>query len=425
LREPLTSRFRSLAHVIALFAASAALTGGMARVPSAHLAVGKIAATAWPYLPGSSLPLRVDGFAPPYHAALLGPGRLSPDGVYEIPQEALDGSALLVAGNTHGLAATSLRIATPPRVSRPFLVVASYDDGVIFHDAEDFSVLGVLATGGTPSDAAIDALGRIAATDTQGSALTLATISPWTVLHIGGVALGDEVAIDPSTHAIFVTDRDVDGSGALTRVNPDGAVTRVVTGATAEGLAIDDARHVVYVANANDGTVAEVDALSMRLIRRFKAIERVFSLALSPDGTRLYAISNQSAGSPFAAPGRAVAIALQSPTPHIVARSADLAFPLGAALDSQSQTLFVTDEASALVDVLDAQTLRPKHAPLATCATPWKPAYDAVSARLYVPCAGAAAIDVFDVRTLRRSANAPFTTGTYPLAVAVWHPRQA
>src|SRR5580704_2149045 len=150
LREPLTSRFRSLAHVIALFAASAALTGGMARVPSAHLAVGKIAATAWPYLPGSSLPLRVDGFAAPYHAALLGPGRLSPDGVYEIPQEALDGSALLVAGNTHGLAATSLRIATPPRISRPFLVVASYDDGVIFHDAEDFSVLGVLATGGTP-----------------------------------------------------------------------------------------------------------------------------------------------------------------------------------------------------------------------------------------------------------------------------------
>jgi DNA-binding beta-propeller fold protein YncE len=397
----------------------------MTRVPSVHLATGKIAATAWPYLPGSSLPLRVDGFAAPYHAALLGPGRLSPDGVYEIPQEVLDGSALLVAGNTYGLAATSLRIAAPPRVSRPLLVVASYDDGLVFHDAEDFSVLGVLATGGAPSDAAIDALGRVAATDTQGSTLTLATISPWSVLHVGGVALGDEVAIDAVTHAIFITDRDVDGNGALTRVTPDGTVTRVVTGATAEGLAIDDSRHIVYVANANDGTVAEVDALSMRLVRRFKAIDRVFSLALSPDGTRLYAISNQSAGSPFAAPGRAVAIALQSAAPRVVARSADLAFPLGAALDWQAQTLFVTDEAAAHVDVLDAQTLRPKHAPLATCAIPWKPAFDAAGGRLYVPCAGAAAIDVFDVRTLRRRANAPFTTGTYPLAVAVWRPRQA
>ena len=416
---------RPLVRALALVFASVAIVGMMARVPSAHLAAGKIAATDWPYLPGSSLPLRVDGFAAPYHATLLGPGHLSPDGTYEIPQEALAGNALLVAGNTYGLAAANLRIAAPPSISHPFLVVASYDDGLVFHGLQRFPVLGVLATGGAPSDAAIDALGRIAATDTQGTTLTLATLSPWSVLHVGGVTLGDEVAIDPATHAIFVTDRDVDGSGALTRVNPDGSVARVVTGTTAEGLAIDDVRHVVYVANANDGTVAEVDALSMRLVRRFQAIQRVFSLALSPDGSRLYAISNQSAGSPFAAPGRAIAIDVRAVAPRVVERSADLSFPLGVALDWQSQTLFVTDEAAAHVDVLDAATLRPKHAPLPTCATPWKPAYDARGARLYVPCAGAAAVDVFDARTLRRSANAPFATGAYPLAVAVWHPRQA
>lgn len=405
----------------ALLIASLALAGGMPRTPSPRIASGKIAATAWPYLPGSTLPLRIDGFAAPYHAAVLGPGILSPDGVYEIPQRALPGTALLVAGNTHGLAAANLRIGAPPRATQPFLVVASYDDGVVFHNADDFSVLGVLATGGPPSDATIDPLGRIVATDTQGSALTLAILSPWAVLHVAGVALGNNVAVDPATHAIFVTNRDLAGSGALTRVSVDGSVAHTATGATPEGLAVDAARHIVYVANTNDGTVAAVDTHSMRVVRRFGAVPRVFSLALTPGGSRLYAISNQSESSPFAAPGAAVAIELGT-RPHVVARSARLVFPVGAALDPASHTLFVTDEQLGEVYVLDAATLRAKHAPLTTCSIPWKPFFDAISTRLYVPCAGADAVDVFDARTLRRVPHAPFATGGYPLAVAAWHP---
>lgn len=406
----------------ALLLAWLAFAGSVPRTSCPRIAAGKIAATAWPYLPGSTLPLRVDGFGAPYHAAVLGPGMLSPDGVYEIPQRALPGSALLVAGNAHGLAATNLRIGTPPDAAHPFLLVASYDVGVVFHAATDFSVLGVLATGGAPSDAAVDSLGRIVSTDTQGSALTLATLSPWAVLHVRGVALGDNVVIDPATHAIFVTNRDIDGSGALTRVSVDGSVSRVATGATPEGLAVDAGRHIVYVANTNDGTVVAVDTRSMRIVRRFGAVPRVFALALSPDGTRLYAISNQSEGSPFAAPGGAVAIELATAVPHIVARSARLAFPVGTAFDPTSHTLFVTDEQLGEIYVLDAATLRPKHAPLATCRIPWKPFYDERGTRLYVPCAGADAVDVFDTHTLRRSPHAPFATGGYPLAVAVWHP---
>jgi hypothetical protein len=42
-----------------------------------------------------------------------------------------------------------------------------------------------------------------------------------------------------------------------------------------------------------------------------------------------------------------------------------------------------------------------------------------------VPCAGADAVDAFDTRTLRRAAHAPFATGGYPLAVAVWHPQSS
>lgn len=414
---------KAIRNLAVLLLALPALAASVARAPSAHLATGKIAAVAWPYLPGSIIPLRIDGFDAPYHATLLGPGRLLPNGAYQIPDGAFSGSALLVAGNTAGLAATNLRIGTPPHAGHSFLVVASYDDGLVFHNA-DFSVLGVLATGGTPSDTAIDGLGRIAVTDTQGSALTVARLSPWSVARINGVTLGDELAIDATTHAIFVTDRDADGSGGLTRVSLDGTVTRVATGSTAEGLAVDERRQLVYVANANDGTIAVVDAQSMRVVRRFRAVSRIFSLALSNDGRRLYGISNQSAGSPFAAPGSAVAISLDGRLPRVITRSGDLVFPIGATLDSTSRTLFVTDEELGLVYVLDAATLRPKHAPLLTCSTPWKPLFDGVDQRLYIPCAGANAIDVFDGRTLHRIPRAPFATGSYPLAVAVWHPNK-
>ena len=401
-----------------------ALAAASARAPGIRVASGTIAGANWPYLPGSLFPLRVNGFAPPYDTELLGPGRLLPGATYAVPQNARPGSAVLVAGNAAGLAAATLRIAAPPSPARPFLVVASYDDGLFFHDLRSFSVLGALATGGVPSDVAMDAAGRVATTDTQGSALTLVTLAPWNVARAGNVPLGDEIAVDGPLRALFVTNRDTNGGGALTRVGASGGVTRVGTGETAEGVAVDERRQLVYVANANDGTVAQVDARTMRIRKRFPAVARIFSLALSPDGARLYGVSNQSAGSPFAAPGAVVAIALADGRPHVVRRSAPLAFPLGIAIDATGERLFVTDEELGRIYVLDARTLRPIREPLETCATPWKPTLDARDGRLYVPCARADEVDAFDVRTMQRVAHAPFATGGYPLAVAVWHPRE-
>ena len=411
---------RSLAALIP------ALFGLAATVPKSvvpRLAVGRIAASAWPYFPGSIIPVRVDGFPVPYRVALVGPGTLLDGGLYEVPGDAQPGIATLIAGNAHGLAERSVRIGTPPPDDRGLVAVASYDEGIVFHDARSFAVIGLLGTVGAPSDAAFDASGRIAITDTQGSTLTLATLVPWNVAHVSGVALGDEIAIDAARRAIFVTNRDLNGSGALTRIDRNGQTAQVITGQTAEGLAIDDRHGLVYVANVNDGTVAAVDAQSMRVVRRIPAVARVFSLALSPDGKKLYGVSNQSAGSPFAAPGSAVAIALD-PRPRIVARSAHLTFPIGAALDPARATLYVTDESLDQIDVLDARTLRPRRPPVPTCRTPWKPTLDARTNRLYVPCARADLVDVFDVPTMRRVAGAPFATGGYPLAVTVWHARR-
>ena len=89
-------------------------------------------------------------------------------------------------------------------------------------------------------------------------------------------------------------------------------------------------------------------------------------------------------------------------------------------MDAATGRLFVTDEESDAVDVLDARTLHPVSPALATCRTPWKPTID--GRRLYIACARADAIDVVDLTTLHRVPGAPFATAGYPLAVTVWHP---
>lgn len=414
-------RFAAVAVLAAL--AFAVLTGSAERPVRTRVAAGKISVSNWPYLPGSALPVRAEGIPVPYHVALVGEGSLDAAGTYLIGDAAQPGTATLVAGNALGIAARTVHIASPPPVRRDVIAVASYEDGLVFHDAGTFSVLGILAIAGAPGDAAFDSSGQVGVIDTQGNTLTLAGLNPWSVERIPNVPFGDELAIDESSDNTFVTNRDVGGSGGLTRVTPDGRTTTVKTGETAEGLAIDEARHLVYVANANDGTVAVVDSRSMRVTKRFAAVDRVFSLALSGDGKVLYAVSNQSTSSPFGAPGSVVAIAVDAKRPHVVARSANLTFPLGIALDRANATLFVTDEATDAVDVLNAKTLRDRRLPVATCRTPWKPLLDDRSQLLYVPCARADRIDVLDARTLRRVHGAPFQTGGYPLAVTVWHAR--
>ncbi len=413
---------RTLRTIVLLAVASSTLSGAVARTAAPHLATATITLSRWPYLPGSLLPLNIEGLAAPYHLEVLGPGRVLPPNTYELSDAQGAGSALLVAGNGSALASKRLRIGSAPRGDRPLVLVACYEDGLVLHHGGSLAVAGVLGTGGAPSDVAVDRLGRAAVTDTQGSDLTMLRLLPWSVSRIAGVIAGDDVAVDATTGSFFVTDREWNGSGALTRIGADGSVARVVTGDTAEGLAVDEHRQIVYVANTNDGTIAFVDARSLQILRRFPAVARVFSLALSRDGTRLYATSNEAADSPFGKAGRVIAIALGRQSPRIIARSGSLVFPVGIALDERTQTLFVSDEERNEIDVLDAATLRPRHDPLPTCAIPWKLTFDGPSDRLYVPCAGDNAIDVLDARTLHRIAGAPFATGGYPLAIAIWRP---
>ncbi|HEY9085957.1 MAG TPA: hypothetical protein VIN40_08510 [Candidatus Tyrphobacter sp.] len=379
-----------------------------------RMAVARFATRAFSLLPASRVALRLIGIAAPERVAVVGVGSIR-NGEYVVPSNARPGSATLVAADANALAVRRFRIVAPPRL--PVIAVAAYDDGIVFHDPRTFASLGTLATGGSPSDVTMEWNGSFAATDTDGGSVTIVAFEPWSVRAISGVSFGDELLADAPLHALFVTERDLDGKGGLARVDERG-VTTVVTGTTAEGIALDRRRQRVFVADSNDGSVAIVDARRMRVLARVTGIPRAFSLALSPDGLRLYAVSNQGRTTIFGAPGRVTAIALGG-QPHVLARSPDLTFPVGVALDAAAGRLFVTDEEANAVDVLDARTLRPRRRPISTCAIPWKPTLDSRARRLYVPCAGSDEVDVIDARTLSRVHGAPFHTGGYPLAVSV------
>lgn len=381
-------------------------------------AVGTIAAAPYPYLPGSAIALRVNGIAPPFSWFTTGGARQASE---FMPSGAPGSQSTVVASSPHGIAAHTFVLAAPPAKDEAFLAVASYDDGVVIHDAQPpFAVRSVLGIGGAPADVAIGPGGILASADTDGTTATIATLSPWSVRSIPGVVFADELAFDERTGALFVTDRDIDGPGAITRIAPDGTTERRILGLTSEGLAIDERRQLVYVANVNDGTISVIDASTLVERRRFPAAGRVFSLALSNDGTRLYAVSNQSLDSPFARPGSVTLFRMRDGRPVRKARSGPLLFPIGVALDPSHRRIFVTDESGDLVYVLDANTLEPVHEPLRTCSVPWKPTVSRT--RLWIPCARSNSVDVFDLRTLARVGGAPFATGGYPLGVAIYHP---
>lgn len=369
-----------------------------------------------PFISGSRLDLSSSAVAAPVSYSLFGPGTL--DGNHFVAPDVDSTTATTLIGAIRGaLAYRTLDIVPAPAPKRALLAVATYENGVALHDARTFKLIGYAAIGGPPGDVAFDAAGNIFAPDTDGTRLTQFSRSPWSARSIDGVASGNEVAVDNRSGAVFVSDRDVNGKGALTRIARDGSVTRVVTGDTAEGLAIDSARGLVYVGNVNDSSVAEVDARSMKVLRKIRSVDRTFGMALDAKARRLFVVSNNSPGMRRGG-GYVAAIDVGKTNAPIVARSANLKFPLGAALDKASYRLFVTDEAADLVYVLDSRTLRAAHAPLPTCRTPWRPLVSA--GRLYVPCARGNQVDVYDLQSLKRAAGAPFATGGFPLGVAAW-----
>lgn len=369
-----------------------------------------------PYVSGSRLALSATGVEGRVAYSVLGAGAVE-SGAFVAPIVSQKTNATIIASAHGAVALKNVAVVPPPRPAQPLLAVASYKEGIALHDPRTFALIGYVPIGGAPGDVAFDAHGAIVAPDTDSDALTTIDRVPWSLRVAHNVPLGNEVAVDPSTGNVFVSNRDLGGRGALTRISPAGDIAHVDTGETAEGLAVDSARHIVYVGNVNDDSVAVVDARSMRVLRKIKSVPRTFGIALDEKAKRLFVVSNTSPSMPQGS-GYVAAIDLSVAAPHIVRRSTRMTFPIGVAVDDRTARVFVTDEVTDAVYVYSAKTLRAVHAPIATCDTPWRPRI--FGGRLYVPCADADKVDVFDLHTLRRIAGAPFHTGGFPLSVALW-----
>jgi len=410
-------RFLAAARHLGCAACAFALPlAGPSALPTSHGSIS-IAAPHGPLLPGARFPIVTDSGAERTKLVLVGPGRLE-GAIYVAPERvAAPATATVVAGTREAAGSLVLHLAAWPATD-DLLAVATYDDGLALHRASDGKLLGLM-----PLEGGVDDVAQAGATlvAPSSSAPTLWTIdlSTGASRRTDGVPTGNEVRA--SRGDVYVTNRDVDGGGALTRVRA-GIPTRIATGDTAEGLAIDAGGVDGYVANVNDATVADVDLAQMRVRRRFRVAERPFSVVLDAPERRIDVVSNvpQTLTRPG---GRVEAVDLNSG--KVTQRSAHFRFPIGAALDARRGRLFVTDEAAGVVAVLDARTLRPTHSPLRACAVPWRPAVDSVRDRLYVPCARSNAIAAFDLRSLAPLAGSPFRTGGYPLAVTAVRPEAA
>lgn len=375
-----------------------------------------ITTNAGPYIAGSAIAVGISGIYGRPALSVVGPGAIQ-NGIYQTPELTRPSRATLIAATPFDVALRELQIVPPPAAGQDVIAVATYGSGIALHRRSDFALIGIIATDSPPGDVAISSAGSIYAPLTDATTMLAIARSPWKVSPVAGVPLGNEVVVDNSSGAIFVSNRDIGGKGGLTRILGS-HVQRIDTGITAEGLALDERAHRVYVGNVNDGTVLEVDTRTFLPLRRIKSVQRTFGLALDESGRNLFAVSNQNPqmrrGGGFVA-----RIDLSGMAGRIAARSPNIPFPVGVAYDAKTSRVFATDEDNGTVYVLDAVTLAQRHRPLAACGLPWRPRVDAVARRLYVPCARANKVAVFDLQSLRQIRGSPFATGNYPLGVAI------
>ncbi len=278
----------------ALAAAAALVLLGTAAHRTRHVTGSfKLSIPSGPFISGSRLPISASGVSGALTLSLIGPGKIE-HGEFIAPLVDRATTTTLIAAARAALATATITVVPPPAKGRALIAVAAYESGIALHDPKTFALIGYMPIGGPPGDVAFSNSGALFTPDTDGDTLTRVERSPWDMSTVDGVAAGNEVAIEQRTGNVFVSNRDVNGSGALTRIAPDGTVTRVSTGDTAEGLAIDSARGSVYVGNVNDATVAQIDAGSMTVTRKIRSVDRTFGIALDDRRRRLYVVSNTS-----------------------------------------------------------------------------------------------------------------------------------
>ena len=359
--------------------------------------------------------------------AVVGPGTVAADGTFTAAT-APGTQAIVLATNGGATAASSVLVVAPPAAGRPLALVACYDGGAIdVRDAATMDDVGMTSTGGLASSilAAPSAGGAVVADGDRVGAFDPATnrlafsqrVPGARFSELGALAGGYVVAADNEAAA------GQEGARIFGPLAPGSAPAlagSAPTGDTPEGIAVSKDGRTFFVTNVNSNSVMRFSfdgRGSARLTGAAKTGHRPFGVGVDDVRHLLFVADNDTPtlSGASSAPGLEVFSLPSMRLERRIATGTPNALPLGIAVDSAADRLFVTNEGDGDVAVFSIAPLR-RLATLAAGKTPWLPSIDGARGRLLVPNAGDDTLSVFDVTSLRAISRRTSTCG-YPTSV--------
>ena len=359
--------------------------------------------------------------------SVVGPGTIAADGTYDAAS-APGSQAIVLATNGGATAASSVVVVAPPAAGRPLALVACYDGGAIdVRDAATMDDFGMTSTGDLASSVvaspsaggAVVADGdRVGAFDpTTGRLAFSQRVAGARFSELGALAGGYVVATDNESAA---GQEGVRIFGPLAPGVAPALAGSAPAGDTPEGVAVSSDGRTFFVTNVNSNSVMRVSfdgRGAARLTGAVKTGHRPFGVGVDDARHLLFVADNDTPtlSGASSAPGLEEFALPSLRLERRVATGTSNALPLGVAVDSVADRLFVTNEGDGDVAVYSIAPLR-KLATLAAGKTPWLPSIDGARGRLLVPNAGDDTLSVFDVRSLRAISRGTSTCG-YPTSV--------
>lgn len=227
---------------------------------------------------------------------------------------------------------------------------------------------------------------------------------------IGGAGGTDYLMVDPPTQRVFVTR----GTHVMVVDAPSGRLLGDIPDLPRNhGVALVPSAHHGFITSAGDSSVAMFDLATLAVVRRIRIPTGGLDGIMYDPGSRRVILTNHSRPA-------GTAVALDPATGDIVA-TAQLEddSPEGAVGDGHGR-LFVNNEGTSTIQVLDARTLAVRASwPLGPCRGPTGIAYDARSSRIFAGCSDTSA--VLDAASGRVVATIPNGAGVDGLA---WDPAE-
>ncbi|HET9343847.1 MAG TPA: hypothetical protein VFO25_13115 [Candidatus Eremiobacteraceae bacterium] len=360
--------------------------------------------------------------------SLIGPGAIAQDGTYSAPPTA-GLQAIVVATAGSASVASAVLVVAPPAQDLPVAYVACYDDGTLdVRNASTFDDIGTMSTGDAAASvvsdarthvAVVAAASRIGVFDVRSGKTTFsapvagARFSELAMLANGYVAATDnQASAGQDGVRIF---------GPVARGRAPALAASAPAGDTPEGIAASADGRSFYVTNVNSNSVMRFTfdgRGAARLTGAAVTGHRPFGIAVD-DARRLMFVADNDTPTLSGASSQPGLEIFALPSMKLVRRvttgSAN-ALPLGVAVDSAADRLFVTNEGDGDVAAYSIAPFK-RIATLPAGRTPWLPSIDIVRGTLLVPNAGDDTLSVFDTRSLRPIASAVQTCG-YPTATA-------